>query len=437
LDYNDWLERKGIEYKENQLYFSNVNVKKLALEYGTPIYITNEETLRNRFKEINDVMKSVYDHYNIHFAVKANSNLSVLKILDSEGSYFDCTSQGELFSCLKAGIHPKKIIYTGNMFTNDDFSFAISNDIIINLDSLSQLDRVVKVYESLGKNKEIISFRYNPEFGAGHHVHDITAGKEIKFGILEEQMVNAYDKAKKFGFHRFGIHTHIGSGINDAMNYKKAMEKYFAIIKSISHNLDIKFDFIDFGGGIGIPYRPSEDPFNLTLYSDIVLKPCIDLIRNNEIGTPVLKIEPGRFLTAESTILVTQINTIKDNGYKNFAGVDAGFNTLIRPTLYGSYHHIIPCIKREKEKTEIYDIVGPICESGDILGRNRETVELKEGDFLAVLDAGAYGFVMSSCYNSRPRAAEILLSNGKPYEIRSAETYDDLIMKQTIPDHLK
>ncbi len=437
MDYINWLKRKELEYKENQLYFSNVNVKELALLYGTPTYITNEGIIRNRFKEINEILKSAYDHYKIHYAVKANSNLSILKILELEGSYFDCTSQGEIRSCLKAGIPPEKIMYTGNMFTDDDFRFAIKTNITINLDSLSQLRRVKQIYENLGKEKEIISFRYNPEFGAGHHVHDITAGKEIKFGILENQIVKAYKQAKEIGFQRFGIHTHIGSGINDVMNYEKAIEKYLAIIENISSVLEIKFDFVDFGGGLGIPYRPNEEPFNLDLYKDIVFKPFIELIKKGNIGTPTLKIEPGRFLTAESTILVTQINTIKDNGYKKFAGVDAGFNTLIRPTLYGSYHHIIPCIKTEKSATMKYDIVGPICESGDILGKEREFMELKEGDYLAILDTGAYGYTMSSSYNSRPRAAEILLSNGKSYTIREAETYDDLLKSQIIPDHLK
>jgi len=437
MEYSEWLKRKDLEFIDNKLYFSSFNVQELAMEYGTPVYITNEKILRGRFNQINDVLKSVLNDYNIHYAVKANSNLSVLTILNSEGSYFDCTSQGEIYSCLKAGITSDKIIYTGNMFTDEDFKFAIENNVIINLDSLSQLDRVNKIYENLRKEKKVISFRYNPEFGAGHHIHDITAGKEIKFGILDNQILDAYQKAKDLGFHKFGIHIHIGSGITNVMNYQKAIDKYLYIVEEISKIVGLEFEFVDFGGGFGIPYHPNEEPFNFDLYKELVLIPFIDLIENGYIGQPVLKIEPGRFLTAESTILATKINTIKDNGYKRFVGVDAGFNTLIRPVLYGSYHHIIPCFRSETAKTMKYDIAGPICESGDILGKDREIFELNEGDILAILDTGAYGYTMSSCYNSRPRAAEVLLSNGKSYIIREAETYEDLLQNQKVPDHLK
>lgn len=437
MDYAEWLNRKDLEYKNNQLYFSDFNVQELATKYGTPLYITSERVIRDRFNEIKTVFKSVLNDYNIHYAVKANANLSLLIILDSEGSHFDCTSQGEIYSCLQAGIPSNKLIYTGNMFTNDDFKFAIDNDVIINLDSLSQLDRVNLLYNNLKKEKNLISFRYNPEFGAGHHVHDITAGKEVKFGILDNQIVKAYQKAKDSGFHHFGIHIHIGSGINDVMNYQKAIEKYLSIIDKISQEVSIEFEFIDFGGGFGIPYRPSEEPFNFDMYKELVLKPFILLVEKGNIGTPTIKVEPGRFLTAESTILTTQVNTIKDNGYKLFAGVDAGFNTLIRPVLYGSYHHIIPCVKAKNRIIMRYDIVGPICESGDILGKDRKLVELKEGEFLVILDTGAYGYAMSSCYNSRPRPGEILISGGKSYLIRKAESYDDLLRSQIIPQHLK
>ncbi|MEJ2294432.1 MAG: diaminopimelate decarboxylase [Candidatus Lokiarchaeota archaeon] len=401
MDYAKWLSRKDLEYKDNQLYFSNFNVQELSTKYGTPLYITSENIIRERFNIIKSVLKSVINDYNIHYAVKANANLSVLKILDSEGSFFDCTSQGEIYSCLQAGIPSNKLIYTGNMFTDNDFKFAIG------------------------------------EFGAGHHVHDITAGKEIKFGILDNQIVEAYQKAKDSGFQHYGIHIHIGSGITNVMNYQKATEKYLSIIDKISQEVSIQFDFVDFGGGFGIPYRPSEDPFNFDIYKKLVLKPFILLVKKGNIGEPTIKIEPGRFLTAESTILSTQVNTIKDNGFKKFAGVDSGFNTLIRPMLYGSYHHIIPCVKAHNGLVLKYDIVGPICESGDILGKEREFSGLKEGDFLAILDTGAYGYTMSSWYNSRPRAAEILLSRGNVYKIREAESYDDLIKNQILPDYLK
>jgi len=437
MEYTKWLKYKDLEYRDGILYFENVNTLDLAKKYGTPCYIINENMIRKRYNELKNVIDAEYIKNDIHFAVKANSNLSILKILDSEGSHFDCTSKGEIYTCLKAGILPEKIIYTGNMFTNEDFEFAIKNDVIINLDSLSQLERLERAYNKLKKEKKPLSFRINPEFGAGHHIHDITAGKDIKFGILEDQVIEAYKKARKLGFKDFGIHQHIGSGINNPYDFERATKKFLSIIKKIIDSLNIKFKFIDFGGGLGIPYRPEEDPLDLDLYKEIVIKPFKELVNTVDIVEPVFKIEPGRYLSAESSIILTQINTIKDNGYKLFAGINAGFNTLIRPTLYGSYHHIIVCHKKEKEKKLKYDIAGPICESGDILGKDRDLQELKEQDYLAILDTGAYGFTMSSTYNSRPRPAEILIKSGQSFKIREAESYDELLNSQIIPEHLK
>jgi diaminopimelate decarboxylase len=323
------------------------------------------------------------------------------------------------------------------MFTNDDFNFAVKNNILINLDSISQLQRLVKIYDKLGKEKNTISFRINPEFGAGHHVHTITAGKEVKFGILDDQVVEAYSKAKQYGFKNFGTHIHIGSGVINPLDFEKAVEKYIAIIMNIADTLDIQFNFVDFGGGLGIPYRPDQEPLDLEIYKNIVINRFKEMVEKLDMPKPNLKIEPGRFLCAEASIILTQINTIKNNGYKLFAGVDAGFNTLIRPTMYGSYHHIIPCNQNKDDKLLKYDIAGPICESGDILGKDRNLPILNEEDFLAILDTGAYGFIMSSSYNSRPRPAEILINQGKSHLIRTAENNEDLLRHQTIPDYLK
>ncbi|MFX0174738.1 MAG: diaminopimelate decarboxylase [Candidatus Hodarchaeota archaeon] len=437
MNYKDWLRRKDLEYQNGILHIADVNTLDLAKKFATPVYIVNERLIRERYRTLKQVLNSEYSNNQIHYAVKANTNLSVLKILLSEGSSFDCSSIGEIYSCFKAGAKAKQIIYTGNMFTNEDFQFAVENDILINLDSISQIKRLAKIYDDLGKEKNTISFRINPEFGAGHHVHTITAGKEIKFGILDHQVIEAYSKAKEFGFEKFGTHIHIGSGIINASDYKKAINKYLEIIINLADTLDITFEFLDFGGGLGIPYRPEEDPLDLTLYKDVVMTRFKETITNMGIEEPEFKIEPGRYLSAEASIILTQINTIKDNGFKLFAGVDAGFNTLIRPTLYGSYHHIINCDIKNKENFYTYDIAGPICESGDILGKDREMLELKEGEILAILDTGAYGHVMSSQYNSRPRPAEILICDGKSFKIREEENFEDLLNHQSIPEHLK
>ncbi|MFX1392061.1 MAG: diaminopimelate decarboxylase [Promethearchaeota archaeon] len=437
MEYEDWLKKKGLEYRNDILYFAAVNTIEIAEKFGTPIYVINEQMIRKRYKELKQMLNSAYKKNRIYFAVKSNSNLSILKILNSEGSHYDCSSTGEIYTCFKAGIAPDRIIYTGNMFTDSDFEFAVKNDVLVNLDSISQLRRLVKAYDKLGKEKGIVSFRINPEFGAGHHIHTITAGKELKFGILDNQVIEAYSKAiDEGGFKKFGIHQHIGSGIINPYDFEKAAEKFLSIIKNLTSTLKINLEFIDFGGGLGIPYRPEEEPLDLNTYKEIVINKFKDLVEEGNVGDPFLIIEPGRYITAEASIILTQINTIKNNGHKMFAGVNAGFNTLIRPTMYGSYHHIILCDKKLRERSLKYEITGPICESGDILGKKRELPELVEGDYLAILDAGAYGFTMSSAYNSRPRPAEILLNDGLTYKIRKEETYDDLLTHQIIPDHL-
>ncbi|MFX0024667.1 MAG: diaminopimelate decarboxylase [Candidatus Hermodarchaeota archaeon] len=436
MNYNDWLKNKDLEYRDGILHFANVNVLELAEDLGTPIYITNEQMIRKRYQELKNVLNSVYRDNRIYYAMKSNSNMAILKILNSEGSNYDCSSIGEIYACLKSGISSDQIIYTGNMFTNEDFEFAVEKDILINLDSYSQLIRLAKIYKKQGKEKNIISFRFNPEFGAGHHPHTITAGKKIKFGILENQIIQVYSEARELGFKKFGIHQHIGSGIIDAYDFEKPTIKFLEIIEKIAKTIGIQFEFVDFGGGIGIPYHPEENPINLKKYSEIVLNKFKEVVEKGNIGNPILFIEPGRYISSESSILLTQINTIKDNGYKLFAGINAGFNTLIRPTLYGSYHHIIEC-KVQKAENLKYDIVGPICESGDVLGYERKLSKLNEGDYLAILDTGAYGYTMSSPYNSRPRPAEFLIDKGKVHNIRSKEKFEDLLSYQTIPDHLK
>ncbi len=437
MKYADWLKNKGLEYRDGILYFADMNTIEIADKFGTPIYIISEEMIRNQYRKLKSILDSEYKNNSIHFAMKANSNLSILKILDAEGASFDCTSTGEIYTCFKADITPSKIIYTGNMFTNDDFKFAVKNNILINLDSISQLKRLAKIHDELEKEKDMISFRINPEFGVGHHSHTITAGKTIKFGILDDQVIEAYSKAKEFGFKKFGTHIHIGSGIINALDFEKAIDKYISIVIKLADTLDLTFEFLDFGGGLGIPYRPVEDPLDLELYKTIVLRKFKELVKKGNFGEPKFIIEPGRYLLAESCILLTQINTIKDNGFKMFAGVNAGFNTLIRPTLYNSYHHIIVCDESKRKKQIKYDITGPICESGDVLGKERYLPELKEGDFLAILDTGAYGYTMSSSYNSRPRSAEILIDKGRTFKIREGETFKDLIRNQEIPEHLK
>jgi len=437
MEYSDWLKRKNLEYIDNHLYFAKLKTIDLAKQYGTPIYVINEALIRQRYKELKKAVSKEYENNKILFSVKANSNLAVLKILETEGASVDCVSTGEIYLCLKAGFTPERILYTSNNITNEELRYALDQKVKINLDHSSQLLRLIKIANELGINPKFISFRVNPEVGGGHHEHTITAGRQIKFGILEENIVNAYKLAIDNGFTNFGIHMHIGSGILEIPTFRKPIEKLFSIVKKVHFETDIQFDFINLGGGFGIPYKPTENPLDLNNFTTMILPMFKSTIEDTGLDNPTFCIEPGRFLSAEASIVLVEVNTIKKTKEKNFIGTNGGFNILLRPTMYGSYHHIINCNKKNKEKMFHADIVGQICESGDVIGRDREIFEPIEGDFLAILDAGAYGFSMGSMYNSRPRPAEILISNGKSYVVREAGSFDDLERCQKIPDYLK
>jgi diaminopimelate decarboxylase len=298
-------------------------------------------------------------------------------------------------------------------------------NVTINVDSQSELDRLLKIAVP-----QILSVRVNPEIGAGHHSHCITAGPDSKFGLWEEETIQAYAIAKRARVERFGIHMHIGSGILEVEPYVLAMEKLLSIAKRVHDEVGINFEFIDIGGGFGVPYKPEEKDFDLAEFASKVVAPFKAKVTEYGLGKPYLFIEPGRYLVCDASILLTTVNTVKVTPAKKFVGVDAGFNTLVRPTMYGSYHPILVANKLSAGKSETYDVVGPICESGDALAKDRELSPIEEGDLLAVLNAGAYGFSMSSQYNARPRAAEVLIKQGKPTVIREREQLDNLTANQ-------
>jgi diaminopimelate decarboxylase len=298
-------------------------------------------------------------------------------------------------------------------------------NITVNVDSQSELDRLLKIAVP-----QVLSVRINPEIGAGHHSHCITAGPDSKFGLLEEETIQAYAIAKRARVERFGIQMHIGSGILEVEPYILAVEKLLSVAKRVHDEIGIDFEFIDIGGGFGVPYKPEDREFDLVEFASKVVLPFKSKVAEYGLGKPFLCIEPGRYLVCDASILLTKVNTIKITPSKKFVGVDAGFNTLVRPTLYGSYHPILVANKLAAANKDVYDVVGPICESGDALAKDRELPQVQEEDLLAVLNAGAYGFSMSSQYNARPRAAEVMIRQGKPVVIREREQLDNLTANQ-------
>jgi len=418
--------------KNGELYVEDVSFIRLAEEFDTPLYVISENKIREQFRKLSSALSENYEKHRIFFSAKSNTNQSVLKILREEGSFLDVVSPGEVFLALEAGFKPDRILFTGTSVRDDELEYLLDKEVIMNVDSLSQLSRLLRL-----SVPELLSFRINPELGAGHHDHVITAGEKSKFGIWEEDAVKAYDEAKRAGVSRFGIQMHIGSGVLNFEPYLQPVDKLLSIAKRIRDSVGITFEFVDFGGGLGVPYRPEEQEMDVDLFVSELVKLFERRTRENSLGSPELWLEPGRYLVAEAGVLLTRINTIKFNPFRRFAGVDAGFNTLIRPILYDSYHPIVVANKADQTPRDSYDIVGPICETGDAMAKDRPMPRLEEGDLLAILNAGAYGFSMSSQYNSRPRAAEVLVRGGDYRLIRERESFQDLLRGQMTPEWLK
>ena len=418
-----------LEDRKGNLFFEGFSVKELAKEYDTPLYVLSEKRIRDNYNRLHNALIRNYKYVRIYYAAKANSNLTVLKILHSEGAYLDAVSPGEVFMGLTSGYTPDRILFTGTSVRNDELKFLSDANVTINIDSQSELDRLLKIAVP-----PVLSIRVNPEIGAGHHSHCITAGPESKFGLWEEDALKAYATAKKARVERFGIHMHIGSGILDVEPYVLAVEKLLSIAKRVHDEVGVEFEFIDIGGGLGVPYKPEDQELDLSEFSTKIVAPFKAKIKEYGLGKPFLYMEPGRYLVCDASILLTSVNTVKQTPSKKFVGVDAGFNTLVRPTMYGSYHPILVANKLEAPDKETYDVVGPICESGDVLAKDRALPLVEEGDLLAVLNAGAYGFSMSSQYNARPRAAEVMIRQGKAVLVREREQLNGLISSQRMAE---
>ncbi|MHB1645991.1 MAG: diaminopimelate decarboxylase [Candidatus Acididesulfobacter diazotrophicus] len=410
-------------FKDNELYCESIPVKKIAEEAGTPFYLYSLATIKRHFKAFNESSK-IMDSI-VCFSVKANSNIAILNVLFKLGWGADIVSGGELFRSIKAGVDTSKVVYSGVGKTAGEIEFALNSDILMfNIESMSELHLINKIAENMGK-KARISFRVNPDVDPKTHPYISTGMKKNKFGINIKHALESYEEAKKLNnIEAVGLDCHIGSQLTEVAPFDDAVK----IIKDLLLKLNKKgfnIQFIDLGGGLGITYENEMPPHPSTYMNSI--KDILGGYKGKVI------FEPGRVIVGNSGAFITKVIYNKSTGHKNFVIVDGGMNDLIRPALYEAYHEIIPVIKKTGSRVKA-DVVGPICESADFLGKERTFHSVDEGDFLAVLSAGAYGFSMSSNYNSRPRAAEILVDGDKYYIIRKRETYEDLIEKENIPD---
>lgn len=414
------------QYRNSELYAEGVSVKELAEIYKTPLYVYSYNTLLRHFKAYDNAYKS-YPHI-ICFAVKANSNTAILRLFAKYGGGADIVSGGELYTALKAGIPSTKIVYAGVGKTEDEIRFALKSKILMfnveSEDELREIDRVAGIL----KTKAPVALRINPDIDPETHPYISTGLKKHKFGIPIEKALEYYKLASELkNVNVIGIHKHIGSQITKVSPFVDALKRILILVDDLKSQ-GVKIGYLDIGGGLGIPYKDEEPPV-----PEDVAKKLIPLLNGREL---TLIIEPGRSIVGNAGILVTKTLYLKKGDNKQFVIVDAGMNDLIRPTLYNAYHKILPVVKKKRKKL-FCDIVGPICESGDFLAKDREIEEVKQGEYLAVMSAGAYGFSMSSNYNSRPKPAEVLVRDNEHFLIRKRETFKDLLRNDLMPDFLK
>ena len=404
---------------EKTAFFGNTSAERLMAEYGSPLYVYNENIIRNNLKTLSGLITKY--PYVTNYSMKANSNMTLLKIALEEGINADAMSEGEMRLLLKAGFPSDRIFFVPNNVSADELRFAIENNIMTSLDSIDQLD----LYGKLNPGGRC-AVRLNPGVGAGHHEKVVTAGKNTKFAITDDQLDELFATAKKHDLTIAGINQHIGSLFMDP-------EPFLASVRNLI-NMAVRFDkldFIDFGGGYGVPYhKVSEDeqPFDFATFEK-KFEQLLDEAVSRLGYTPLFKTEPGRFAFCEGGVLLGRVHAVKNNADKRFAGTDIGMNILARPTLYGSWHDIevIHDDRVTTDSPEVISVVGNICETGDIIAKERLLPHIETGDIVCVLDAGAYGYAMASNYNCRLRPAEVLItSSGDAKLIRRRDTYDDL-----------
>ncbi|MGE4284219.1 MAG: diaminopimelate decarboxylase [Clostridia bacterium] len=408
-------------YTQQTNFYGKTSPKELIREYGSPLYVYNEKILRERCREMTQLVS--YPNFKVNYSTKANSNLQFLKIIREEGLLADAMSPGEIFVLEAAGFKPEEIFYISNNVSIEEMKYAIDRGIMVSVDSISQLIQFGEINAG-GK----VAIRFNPGVGAGHHEKVVTAGKKTKFGVNMNYVQEVKDVLKKYNLKLAGINQHIGSLFMDGQPYMEGVKS----LLSIGAQFD-DLEFIDMGGGFGIPYHKQEGQARLELkqFGEKLSQLLSDWTK--DYGKNILfKIEPGRYISAECCTLLGSVHTVKQNYDTTYVGTDLGFNVLARPVMYDS-HHDIEVYKNnaaadDSKEEKVVNVVGNICESGDIIAKERKLPAIEENDILGVMDAGAYGYAMSSNYNNRLRPAEVLIQEvGNPVLIRRRDTLEDLM----------
>jgi diaminopimelate decarboxylase len=416
----------NFEYRDGRLHCEDMNLERIAEEYGTPLYVYSRDALERAYLDYAQALEG--RDALVCFAVKANSNIAVLNVLARLGAGFDVVSLGEIERVVRAGGDPAKVVFSGVGKQAHEIRRALELGIhCFNIESEAELERVNEVAAAMGMTAKV-SFRVNPDVDAGTHPYISTGLKENKFGIAIERARGVYRRAAQLAsIEIVGMDCHIGSQLTELRPFLDALDRLLVLVDELADD-GIQIKHLDLGGGLGVCYT-DEQPPSAADYIAAVLE---------KLGDRPLSLifEPGRSIAANAGVLLTRVEFLKSNGDKNFAIIDGAMNDLIRPALYSAYQEIVPLTLREEGESTTYDLVGPVCETGDFLGKDRE-LNLQPGDLLAVCSAGAYGFVMSSNYNTRPRPAEVMVSDNQAHLVRKRESISDLLHgEQLLPkDH--
>jgi len=422
------------------LVIGGADAVELAERFGTPLYVVDEQRVRENYQRFYRAFAERWSNVLVCYALKANFNLAICKILQKEGAGADISSENELRNALKVGIPGNRMVFNGNYKSLPELKLAITNDVLINVDSLQELDAIERLASRLGKRARI-GIRVNPDVKTSTHPYIATGLRQSKFGfdVASGQAFEAYRLAsRKQNVEVVGIHSHIGSQILDVGPFKEEAEKLMALVAEVKEKLKISLQLVDLGGGLGIPYKPDDPELKPEEVAEHVVSVVKRVVEKKDLAKPTLVFEPGRYIVADSSVLLARVGYTKERpGMPTWVAVDAGMNALIRPALYGAYHHIELANKIREKNVQLVNVAGPLCESGDFLGKERRLPAAEPGDLAAIFDVGAYGLAMSSQHTAQPRPAMVLVNRGKAEIIRKREGYEDLTRLDQIPGWLK
>lgn len=425
--------------EDGELVIGGISTVELADRFGTPLYVTDEKRIRENYNRFYKAFDDRWDDVSLWYAYKANSNLAVCKILQTEGCGAEVGSLCELKIALKVGTPGEEIIFNGNNKSEEELKLSIENNVLINVDNLQELEIIKKLAKNLGK-KARVGFRVNPDVKAPTHPHISTGLRESKFGldVPSGKALEAYKRASEMkNITAESIHSHIGSQILDPNPFKEQVKKTLNLSAEIKKETGKEPEIIDLGGGLGIPYEPGEKELPPEEFATNIINTLKESVKEHDLSEPKLVLEPGRYVVADSTLLLGKVGYVKEKEKTpDWVSIDAGMNALIRPALYNSYHHIEAANKMNEKKTKNANIAGPLCESGDYLGKDRELPPVERGDLLAVYDVGAYGLSMSSQHTANRRPGMVLINSGEAEIVREKETCEDLTRLDKIPSWL-